>query len=162
MYFDVFCGDVVVFLRTTAGRPYVMGVFALLVFGFYVFEVADGLVYAGHKGECVGVLGKDTLEVCHLVLVDDAHKHLQIGVRVHSACVDLRNGVVKVVDDILGDFVGILCDDFHLDSALVRFEHGVADSYGHKTVQNAQNYWVHGKVVHKVAGNCHGNVHDKN
>ena len=128
---------------------------------FYVFEVANGLVYTGYEREGIGVLCKYAFQISKLVFVDYAHQHLQIGMRVHSTRVNFRNGVVKVVNDILRNFISVFCDDFHLDSAFVGFEHIVADHYRYKTVQNTQDNWVHCKVVHKVTGNCHSNVQNE-
>ena len=48
----------------------------LLLFGFDIFEVADGLVDVGYKGKCIGVLRNESFQIGNLVLVDDAYKHL--------------------------------------------------------------------------------------
>ncbi len=129
---------------------------------FDVLEVAQRFVDLRHKGKRVGVLLQDFFQIGNLMFVDDTNKHLQIGVRVHSAGVDFRHGVMQSVDDFLRNFVGILCDNFELDGALDCFEHVVANQNANKTVQNAQNDGVHIKAVDKVTGNGNGNVQNKN
>ena len=123
----------------------------LLLFGFDIFEIANGVVDTCYKGKCVGILGENAVEIGNLVLVDDAHKHLQIGVRVHTSCIYFRYRVMQIVDDFVGDFLSVFCDNFELDSRFVRLEHFVAYHYRHEAIQNAQDYRVHGKVVNKVA-----------
>ena len=109
------------------------------------FKVSKHLVYLFKACKGVGVVLQNLHHNADLALVDDANKHIFVGVRIHSVHANFGNTVVQTVQKLFGKLLGVISNNFELVTVL-------------NTAQTMVNNYVCNKEVAKCTNNG-GNLH---
>lgn len=110
----------------------------------FAFEVAYRLVDRFHKGEGIGVLFEDVLEVDDLMLADHAQQHFFFGVAVRARACKARSRAMQFSNYLALYVLRVQRDDHEFVRRLGTLEHKVADERSGKAIQHAQH---HGTIV---------------
>ena len=107
----------------------------LLMYLFYIsLKVAEYLVDLLKAGKGAGMAFDDLHHLTNLPLVDDAHQHMLVGVRIHTVDPNLRNTVSKAGHQFFREHIRLICDDLEFIAVFYTAETVIHNNIGDKEV----------------------------
>lgn len=123
-----------------------------------VLEVAQDSAGGGEHGEGAGILLHNGAQCRNLGVVDHAQQDAGLMAGIHTLGRHQGGTVVQVLNDVIGDFFGIIRDDLTVNGTAERFDDPVGDGAGHEGVENAENDRFQLIVIDEVAAEGNDNV----
>lgn len=129
--------------------------------GVQGLEVAHDLTDGVHNGEGVGILADNPGNGGDLGLVHHADQHIGLPAGVHALGRDQGCGVLDLADDLVGDFLGVIRDDFEADSLPAALDPAFHQGGSGEAVKDAHDDRLHLIAVDEVAGDGDNDIHNK-
>lgn len=126
-----------------------------------VLEVAQDTAGGGEDGEGAGVLLHDGAECSDLRVVDHTQQNVGFPAGVHTLGRNEGSAVVEGMNDVVGDFIRIVGDDFAVNGAAAGFQNPVRDGTGHEGIEDAEQNRLQFVAIDEVAAKSHCHIDGK-
>ena len=103
----------------------------------------------------------DVFKFHQLPLVDHAQENGGGSSRVHPLALHTGGAVAQAVNQLLGNFIGLLGDDLKLDGGLSAAQNAIGYVAAEEAVQDAQDDGLDLVTIDKVGDTCHHAVHQE-